>query len=221
MRIAALFELLTAYRAPGVFNQYAQVDPTYDQNCADELRRHNLRRYLRTFANAEFLLIGEAAGYRGCRFTGIPFTSETQLVGPDRLQWAVGQDLASTSRTDQPWTEQSSTIVWEALGGRGDVVMWNAFPWHPFGKAGALSNRSPRRQLHAGQEVLCAFLDLFSHAEPYAVGRVAERALQAVGVRARYIRHPAYGGKKQFKKGIDALSQISDQNEDHRASGAS
>jgi hypothetical protein len=40
-----------------------------------------LARYLEDRNAAPILLVGEAAGYRGARISGIPFTSERQLTG--------------------------------------------------------------------------------------------------------------------------------------------
>src|SRR3954464_11662525 len=44
-------------------------------------RCHRLLTYLEAHENAPLLLVGEAAGHRGARVSGIPFTSERQLSG--------------------------------------------------------------------------------------------------------------------------------------------
>jgi hypothetical protein len=217
-----LLDLLAAYPAPdGVFNQYRDVHPGLDLANGAELRRRNLRCYLQVFSGAQYLLLGEAAGYAGCRFSGIPFTCEAHLAGPHPLSWAAAQNLAleqhrglaleghwglaRSSRAEVLWVERSATIVWEALGERQDCLLWNAFPWHPFGARGPLSNRHPGRALDDGLEVLRCLLVLFPATKPYAVGRVAQQALAAMGVEAPYIRHPSYGGKQKFIAGVAAL----------------
>ena len=44
-------------------------------------RRENMAAYLEARAHAaRVLLLGEAPSHRGCRFTGIAFCSETELV---------------------------------------------------------------------------------------------------------------------------------------------
>ena len=205
--IDRLLDALTAYEGDGVFNQYRDEVPSLDRPGGAEIRRRNLRRYLETFADARYILIGEAAGYAGCRFSGIPFTCEAQLVGPEPLPWAVGRGLARSSADGDLWVEMSARIVWGALGERTDCVLWNAFPWHPFGDK-PLSNRSPGRQLDDGLPVLEQFLGLFPAARPYAVGRVAQRALARLGVDAPYIRHPSHGGKRLFIAGVTNLPPI-------------
>lgn len=199
-----LFDLLLKFQGPGVFNQYRDRDPALDRPDAPTLRRANLCRYLERFGGAAYVLVGEAAGYAGCRFSGIPFTGEAQLVGPEPLSWTVGAGLAQTS-LDEPWRERSAEIVWPALDGRRDCVLWNAFPWHPF-KDGPLSNRRPRAsELRQAADATRCFLSLFPKAEVLAVGRVSQGALQALGVEARYIRHPSHGGKRAFTEGVAAL----------------
>jgi hypothetical protein len=200
-----LFEVLVTYQGEGVFNQYRDVQPSLDQPGGAEIRCQNLRSYLSAFSRARFVLVGEAAGYAGCRFSGIPFTSEAQLVGSEALDWAVGCDVARSSSADAPWRERSATIVWEAIGGRKDCLLWNAFPWHPYDGSQLLSNRPPGPDLRGGLEALRCLLSLVPRAVPCAVGRVAQRALATLGVRAPYIRHPSRGGKPKFIAGLARL----------------
>ena len=206
-----LFDLLQDYdghparcEQPGVFNQYRDWDPTLEHPDAPAQRRTNLRRYLETFSGATYALVGEAAGYAGCRFSGIPFTGEAQLVGPERLPWTRSGDFSQSSLGD-PWRERSAEIVWPALNGRRDCVLWNAFPWHPY-KAGPLTNRRPRStELRQAHNVLRCFLSLFPTIQVYAVGRVSQLALRQLGIEAIYIRHPSHGGKRAFVARVAAL----------------
>ena len=195
--LAQLFDLLLAYQGDSAFNQYRERNPELGRRSAPHIRRTNLRRYLDVFSEASYLLVGEAAGYAGCRFSGIPFTGEAQIVGPDRLPWAQGLDLQQIS-LGELWRERSGTIVWEAFSGRGDCVLWNAFPWHPYDQD-PLSNRKPSQaELDSATQVLSCILTLFSTAKPYAIGRVSEAQLHRLGVQAPYIRHPSHGGKSRF-----------------------
>jgi hypothetical protein len=205
---AALLGLLQA-APPDVFNQYAVADPALDQLEAAVWRRENLERYLATFGGARYLLIGEAAGFRAGRFTGVPFVDETQLVGERVLEWAgTARGYRRASRLDRPLLrEASATVVRGAIDGRRDVALWNVVPWHPPGKRGPLSNALPSRAAQrAGLTVLAYVLDfVWPEARPVAVGRVAERALRELGLSVPRLRHPAQGGAAEFRSGLGRL----------------
>lgn len=204
--IDTILTLLTAYQGEDAFNPYLQTHPRHDQPDAPRIRRANLRRFLETFANVRTILLAEAAGYQGCRFSGIPMTSEDHLVGTKPVHWAVGAGYQRSSTRDRLWREPSATILWEALGERTDCLIWNTFPWHPMGKRGPLSNRTPRAaEVKAGIPVLDALRTRFPEAELVAIGRVAERMLQGQAIDTHYVRHPAHGGKNEFVAGIRAL----------------
>ena len=155
------------------------------------------------------VLVGEALGFRGGRFSGIAFTSERQLAGGDgrRLPWA-GSPFRATSRNPALWLEPSGSVVWDALGGdaRG-ALLWNAFPWHPHDGKGPLSNRTPERSLVAANlHVLERLLAELGGARVLAVGRTAQAALAALGVEAPALRHPAHGGAGLFRLQLRACS---------------
>ena len=132
--------------------------------------------YLEERAHADIVLVGEAAGYRGARVSGVPFTSERQLTGRGPA-------------------EATATIVHRVLrelGIEDDVLFWNVVPTHP---GTATSNRRPTRA-----EVCAArpFLEVLTHGRRVvAVGRVAAEALDAP-----YVRHPSHGGALAFAEGL-------------------
>lgn len=208
-----LAELLVPYRGQNVFNEYAEVDETLDRPDGAVRRLTNLRHYLTEFRHARYVLISEAPGYAGCRFSGVSFTDERFLVGPEALPWArTSGPYQRSSRDDRSMRrEMSATIVWGALGDRRDIVFWPAFPWHPQGNRGPLSNRTPRRsEFQVGHEVLRFVLEqLFPGRTTLGVGRHGEAALQALGYPSHgYIRHPAQGGATEFRRGIAALPRL-------------
>ncbi len=134
--------------------------------------------YLEERGDAPLLLVGEAAGYRGARVSGIAFTSERQLTG------------------EGP-SEASATIVHRVLGELGlehEVLLWNVVPTHP---GTATSNRPPTRaEIEAG---LPFARELARGRCVIAVGRVAEAALEAP-----YVRHPSRGGTAVFRESLRA-----------------
>jgi hypothetical protein len=197
--------------ASAVVNPYRDLDLALDRPGAPRQRRRNLEAYLDLVGTPRVVLLGEAIGFRGGRFSGIAFTSERQLAGDDgrRLPWA-GPPFAATSTRPELWLEPSGSIVWGALGGepRG-VLLWNAFPWHPYDSQsvqGPLSNRTPeRRLLTANLHVLEELLAATPGALRVAVGRTAQTALGLLGVEAPLLRHPAYGGAAIFRRQLAEL----------------
>jgi hypothetical protein len=204
--IDTILALLSAYEGEGSFNPYLHRHPRHDLPGAPAVRRANLRCFLEAFSEVHYILLAEAAGYQGCRFSGIPMTSEDHLVGPEPVHWASAGGYRRTSSRDRLWREPSATILWETLRKRMDCLIWNTFPWHPMGKRGPLSNRAPRAaEIQASLPILAAIRQRYAGARLVAIGRVAERTLQDQGIDTHYVRHPSHGGKSDFIAGISAL----------------
>jgi len=199
---------------PGaVFNPWWQIDEQNDIGPgAPAIRRKQLRAYLQQrLGRAKLAIIGEALGYRGGHFTGIPMTSERMLLGKQPLQILTGVKPRRTSRPSvcrDGFSEPTATIVWGALLKVGvlldEFVLWNAFPWHSFDpRRGLLSNRMPNKsEQAAGLPALKAFLELFPCDHVVALGKIAAAQLDQLGVDARGVRHPASGGAKLFREQI-------------------
>jgi hypothetical protein len=193
--------------APGVVNPYRDADPALDLPGAAKVRRANLEAYLGWVGRPRVVLVGEALGFRGGRFSGIAFTGERQICGADgrRLSWSSHLPFAPSSRNPELWLEPSGSIVWGALGdAAAGVLLWNSFPWHPYGKAGALSNRTPEPGLwKANLHVLEALFGEIAESgavRALAVGRTAQAALGELGIEAPALRHPAHGGAAVFRE---------------------
>jgi uracil-DNA glycosylase len=161
-------------------------------------RRRRLEAHLT--CEARILLVGEAPGYQGARYSGIPFTSERLLT--ERGIPRVGRTARFTNRT-RSFTEPSATIVWgylEHIGIAHTAVLWNAFPFHPY-RGEPLTNRTPDRSEVSEQlEILGDLLALYPDAAIAAVGNVADALLTRIaGKRLRVkLRHPARGGARLF-----------------------
>jgi uracil-DNA glycosylase len=205
---------------PGaVVNPWWQLDRQNDicRNASD-IRRKQLNAYLQErLGKARLALIGEAIGYRGGHFSGIPMTSERILLGKKKVSGIDPQQILCSvqpRRTSKPakcpdgFSEPTATIVWSTLlelGLQSDrFVLWNAFPWHSFdSRRGVLSNRMPNEsERSAGLPVLEAFLQIFRCNQIIAVGKIAAGQLQKLDVDAHYVRHPASGGAKLFRQQI-------------------
>ena len=229
--------LLKRSPSGAVFNPWWQVDEQNDiGEHAPVMRRRQLRAYLqKRLCKAKLALIGEAVGYRGGHFSGIPMTSERLLLGrhPEvvaalyerrNLHGNGGrspplQIISSVApqRTSKPekcpdgFSEPTATIVWGTLLRLGlkpqQFVLWNAFPWHSFDpRHGMLSNRMPNKsERSAGLPVLKAFLELFPCDQVVALGTIAAAQLEKLNVNALRVRHPASGGARLFRTQIAAV----------------
>lgn len=211
--------LLKKSPSGAVFNPWWEVDEQNDVGGnAPAIRRRQLRAYMqKRMGKAKLALIGEAVGYRGGHFSGIPMTSERILFGRSNRVRMKSDEIFSAvkpRRTGKPekcpdgFSEPTATIVWVALLRLGlkrdQFVLWNAFPWHSFDQhRGMLSNRTPNEsERAAGLRVLKAFLELFSCHQVVALGKIAAGQLQKLGVNAHCVRHPASGGARLFRAQI-------------------
>ncbi|HET9578243.1 MAG TPA: uracil-DNA glycosylase [Usitatibacter sp.] len=169
-------------------------------------RRDNMQAYIEARSRtARVLLLGEAPSHRGCRFTGIAFCSEVELTHKADIVARRPLELTSVDCEKKPMRERSAAVIWgelERAGCAREVVLWNAFPWHPYGET-VTSNRKPRnKEVEEGRDALRALLRCFTHElEIFAVGKVAEQALGRweEAECAGYIRHPAQGGEAKFR----------------------
>ena len=215
--------LLRRSPSGAVFNPWWEVDEQNDSDRnAPAVRRNQLRAYLQQrLGKAKLVIIGEAVGYRGGHFSGIPMTSERILLGRSKKVRVNSNDFFSNinpRRTSKPekcpdgFSEPTATIVWGAflrLGLKPDqFVLWNAFPWHSFDpRRGMLSNRMPNKSEQAASfPVLKAFLELFLCDQIVALGKIAAAQLGKLNVDVHYVRHPASGGAKLFRHQIAKIA---------------
>ena len=172
MRSERFVRDLAVARIGTTFNFYRDGDGA-------DVRRARLEDYLRSRDGARMLLVGEAAGYRGARVSGLPFTSERQVSGA-------------------PPGEATATIVQRVLAELGltdEVLLWNVVPTHPHLPGRPGSNRPPTRAEAAEGARFLA--ELARGRRVVAVGRIAQRLLGAP-----YVRHPSHGGAAAFRDGL-------------------
>jgi uracil-DNA glycosylase len=203
---------LKASPSGAVFNPWWQIDEENDisPDSPAVRRRHLLVYFRERLGKARLAIVGEALGYRGGHFSGIPMTSERMLL---RKQQNIVARI-KPRRTSKPsvcpngFTEPTATIVWGALLKIGaphdEFVLWNAFPWHSFDPhRGLLSNRMPNKfEQLSGRPVLKAFLELFPCDTIVALGKIAAAQLEQLGLNAQCVRHPASGGARLFRQQI-------------------
>jgi hypothetical protein len=198
---------LREFRGENVFNPWAQLDPLDIRPNAAEMRGWRLAQHFNR--DAKYLLIGEAPGYRGCHFSGIPFTCEKQLY--DGIVPGIPAQMRFTAR-DLPWSEGSATVIWGALyelGIEEHTVMFNAFAFHPHDPCNTMTNRAPTRdELLCGMGILADVVEAFPAATRIAVGKTASTTLKNLNFRIDHeVRHPSMGGANKFRAQMRELAQ--------------
>ncbi|MSQ28068.1 MAG: hypothetical protein EXR51_08025 [Dehalococcoidia bacterium] len=205
MLLDPLWDLFTSQLFPFsttglLFNQYRDEDSEFDLPGAAPMRRDNLRSYLASFETPPMMLVvSEAPGYRGGRFSGIPLVSERMLVaGP-----TDGINGRPTS-LGRPYAEATATIFRRVSAAMAlSPFIWNTVPFHPHHLGQPLTNRTPTRsEISAFAPLLGEVIGMVQPRLVVALGRQAEHALALLKVECRPVRHPANGGATAFEIGM-------------------
>ena len=186
-----------------VFNQYKK-----------DAILNNIQVYLTHLESfhPKILLVGEASGYKGCKLTGIPFTSGYVLAHSPCYQQVRPKLIYDKNKS-----ENSATIVYGALESWGipifrKLVFWNSFPFHPHNADNLSSNRKPTtNEVEIGKDFLQILNKLFNFEIYIAIGDTASKSLTTLfpNTPILSVRHPSYGGKNQF---IEELHHIIEEN---------
>ena len=197
-----LFPLPSRTEQNPLFNLYSCVEPSVDRVDADQIRRENLGFYLSSFPRCpEVLVVGEAPGWRGCRFSGVPFTSEAQAAGGKLPFWGE-----RSSKQFTPHSEASASIFWSTMRPYfPQFLTWNCLPLHPHKPGLPQSNRhATQNEASRFDHILCSIIHILQPNIILAVGRLAQDNLTSLGFDCISIRHPSHGGAAAFKSGIQA-----------------
>ena len=186
-----------------LFNPYRDRHAALDRPDAPAIRRENLRSYLACYdARPPVVLLAEAPGPWGCRFSGVPLVSEAQLVDE-----TFPIDGRPSSTQQEPHSEYSANIYWRVLQPYfPHFFTWNSVPFHPHDPGEPLTIRTPRAaELKAWTTLLDDLLRLLRPERILAVGRKAEYALDKIDADGTYVRHPSQGGARKFEAGVTAI----------------
>ena len=212
-RLWDLFErrIFTRRTAPGLFNQYRSRDHAVDRALAPSIRRDNLFAYFSSFRKRpSLLLLGEAPGPWGCRFSGIPFTGERQLLAhslPFCGKQSSRDEPGISVRRKPPYISNSARLFWSTmLPFHPRFIVWNCVPFHPYDTGNILSVRTPTAsEVLYYSHILAEIILLLKPDRIIAVGRKAQFSLSHLGVPCDYVRHPSQGGAIKFKNGINSV----------------
>jgi len=189
-----------------VFNPYSDICAQFDECCAADIRRDNLLIALRAVMRLRCrgLWIARDLGYRGGRRTGLAMTDEAHLSSYSTLLKTDG--LRRATRGDIV-TERTATVIWDVISSiRQPVFLWNVFPLHPYEAGDEFSNRChTRHERDQCRPFLEWLVKTLSPTHIVAIGRDAQNELEEIGIRATRVRHPSYGGNREFAAGIHEL----------------
>jgi uracil-DNA glycosylase len=175
----------------------------FGDNLESKIRRNNLLVYLTKMKtlNSTILFLGEAPGYKGCRLSGLAFTSEKILF---ENEFFANEDMQFINDRNKLESEISATIVWSEIQKlKITPLIWNIFPFHPHNLNDIKSNRTPTNiELEEGKVFLLELLKIFEIKEIVALGRKPQLILEKILLNHQYVRHPANGGKKDFIEGL-------------------
>lgn len=199
---------ITALRMDDCFNPYADRYDPFDLHDAPSIRASNLRHVLGAAADRGIadLWIGLELGHNGGRRTGLAMTDDTHLYAHGS-RFGVADRLHRATQAG-PTKEVTAGAVWEALSRIArPVFLWNVVPVHPHRPSEPLSNR----RHNAAEREACVthlhtLIKLLRPERIVTVGNDAATALRQCGYPHVPVRHPAYGGKRQFLKQVADLA---------------
>jgi uracil-DNA glycosylase len=183
-----------------LYNPYRDCRVLLDRKNGPAIRRQNLLRYVSDHTQGvDVLLVAEAPGPWGCGFSGVPITSESQLLDP-----SFPANGEQSSLRPKPYSEYSANIFWRVMQPYYfNMFVWNAVPLHPHRKDEPLTIRTPRQaEINQFLPVLAEIEKALAPTRVLAIGRKAEDALVRIGLEPTYVRHPSQGGAKLFESGI-------------------
>ena len=87
-----------------------------------------------------------------------------------------------------------------------EFLLWDAFPLHSRKPEDVLSVRNPTTsEVAQFRKALLLIKKQLKPKEVVAVGRKADIELAAMGEPRRYVRHPSYGGRDEFRAGMEKI----------------
>ena len=210
-------ELFDFTPTEGLFNQYKDIDERVDLLDAHEIRKQNLLNYLESFTKKpNFLVVGEAPGPWGCRFSGVPFTGERQLCQhtlPFSGDRSSREKPLVEVKKNPLYTSQSAETFWKIMKPyHPKFFVWNCVPFHPRDLDNILSVRAPKmKEKRSCSALLRQITEIIiprNKPNVIAIGRKAEEALNKIDIESFYVRHPSHGGANKFRSGVGEFFKV-------------
>jgi hypothetical protein len=108
--------------------------------------------------------------------------------------------------------ERTAAVIWSMLMSvTARVFLWNVFPFHPHEPGDPFTNRSHNTKERAvGEAILAELIVILRPRRVIAIGNdAAKTAGQLAGLsEVVQVRHPSYGGRRDFEGQIRSLYDI-------------
>lgn len=206
MNASSFVKALAEISLPNVFNPYVDRCDLFDLPKAASVRRKNLTSYLAAIecSGTDVIWMGRDLGYRGGRRTGLALTDESHLK--DMEQCYPGASI-SKATTGPIVAERTATEIWAAIRSVPvPPLLWNVFPFHPHEPDQQLTNRKfASRELAVVNELNRALISWLGIRTIVGIGQDAAKYASAFGVTVECIRHPSYGGVRDFREGVERV----------------
>jgi len=190
----------------GVFNPYRDRCEIHDLADAPALRRRNLRSYLCAIEAmaTDTIWMGRDLGYRGGRRTGLALTDERNLP---LLASAYPGAQPSKATRGPIVAERTAAEIWAVLELlERPPLLWNVFPFHPHEPDRPLTNRRfTSAELKQVSELNRALISWLGIRRIICIGQDAAAYAATFGIEVDCIRHPSYGGVKDFRAGASRI----------------
>jgi hypothetical protein len=200
---------LSKVSLPNVFNPYADHCQAHDRPESPAIRSANLKRYLESAIaeGIESVWLGRDCGYRGARRTGVALTDEIQLHTLESYFGIRGMEKATNGNALK---ERTATEVWKIVSKINvRIFLWNVFPFHPHEAGAPMSNRCHSQlEFEHCSELLVSLLNLLRPQSIVTLGLDAHAAVHRIGFNALPVRHPSYGGQREFADGVSRIYRI-------------
>lgn len=206
MNIDSFIADISSVKLANVFNPYSDQCDLYDDIDAAEIRRNNLKEFIRVSLSLgiESMWMGRDLGYRGGRRTGLALTDERHLSSFCKV---YPGSVIRKSTTGPSIKERTADEIWSLLP-KLDLppLLWNVFPFHPYETGNQFSNRKfTAKELSIAEEINVILIKGLGIKRIIAIGNDAAVYASRLGIRVEKVRHPSYGGVNEFRSGIKEL----------------
>lgn len=218
MSTKKIMDELRSFQSHSVFNPYTDICGEHDLENASSIRTTNLTSIFSRLAKLDIdsFWIGRDLGHKGGRRTGIAFTDESNLKIASKL-WDVELSRATKGKIQ---AERTAANIWRYLDIVDEnILTWNVFPFHSHEPENQYTNRSHNaRERDFGLTILEELVASLKPNKLVGIGNDAFSCAQRIFPKSKVfkIRHPSYGGEREFREQLSALYNVSQEKNKER-----